>query len=82
MAGGLYGIFSEKTYASKLVRGNNAVPYIRVKDVEEELARVRALPARMIDTKIVEEGPMRLFKFADPDGNVIEFFSFAAAPAG
>ncbi len=33
---------------------------------------------RMIDTSIVRDGPLRLFRFADPDGNVIEYFSVVA----
>jgi predicted enzyme related to lactoylglutathione lyase len=82
VAGGLYGIFAESSYAQKLVRGNSAVPYIRVKDIEQEFERIKALGARMVHDKIVQEGPLQLFMFADPDGNRVEFFAVAAPPPG
>ncbi len=75
VAGGLFAAFSEKAQTRPVVRGDNAVPYIRVRDVAKEFERLKQLNVRLIDTSIVREGPLRLFRFADPDGNVIEYFS-------
>lgn len=81
VGGGLYGLFLESAYTARLVRGNSTVPYIRVNDIEGEFGRVGRLASRMISKEIVTDGPIRLFMFADPDGNVVEFFSVTAAPA-
>jgi len=78
VAGGLYVAFAARGLDRNVTRGDNAVPYLRVKDIEAEFARVRQLPATLLDTAIVREGPLSLFRFADPDGNVIEFFSYVA----
>jgi predicted enzyme related to lactoylglutathione lyase len=78
VAGGLYVALAASALDRPMTRGDNAVPYLRVKDIEAEFRRVRALPARVVDSAIVREGPISLFRFADPDGNVIEFFSVAA----
>ena len=78
VAGGLFAAFSEKTETRRTVRGDNIVPYIRVRDVAGEFERVRQLGVRLIDPSIVQDGPLRLFRFADPDGNVIEYFSVVA----
>lgn len=75
VTGGLYAVFTAHSLDRKLTRGDNVVPYLRVKDIEAEYERVRQLPARMIDAAIVRDGSISLFRFADPDGNVIEFFS-------
>jgi predicted enzyme related to lactoylglutathione lyase len=84
IAGGLYAIVAAQSADQKLVKGNNTVPYVRVKDAELEFARVKSLVATlgatMIDSKVVQEGPIKLFRFADPDGNVVEFFSLVAPP--
>lgn len=77
IAGALYAIF--RAADPGLVKGNNAVPYIRVKDASREFERVKALEARLLDDEVLHEGPLLLFKFADPDGNVIEFYSVAPA---
>ena len=78
VAGGLFAAFSEKASTRKIVRANNVVPYIRVRDVAREFERLRQLGVRLIDTSIVRDGPLRLFRFADPDGNPIEYFSVVA----
>jgi catechol 2,3-dioxygenase-like lactoylglutathione lyase family enzyme len=75
VAGGLFAAFAASGLDRKLTRGDNAVPYLRVKDIDAEFKRVQELPARVLDQAIVREGPVSLFRFADPDGNVIEFFS-------
>jgi predicted enzyme related to lactoylglutathione lyase len=78
IAGGLFATFAAGGLDRKLTRGDNAVPYLRVKDIDAEFKRVKEMGARIFDAEIVREGPIRLFRFADPDGNVIEFFSIAA----
>ena len=78
VAGGLYALYTEQGASGKRVRGDSVVPYLRVKDLEKEFERLKQLGVRLIDEQIVVEGPIKLFKFADPDGNVIEFFSLAA----
>ena len=75
IAGGLYAIFAAQAGDQKLVKGNNTIPYIRVKDVDREFERVKSLGATLIDSKVLREGPIKLFRFVDPDGNVIELFS-------
>jgi len=30
------------------------------------------------DARVIVEGPIKLFRFADPDGNVLELFSLNA----
>jgi predicted enzyme related to lactoylglutathione lyase len=81
IAGGLYAIFAAQSSDQVLVKGNSTIPYIRVTDAEPEFARVKLLGANMIDSKVLQEGPIKLFRFADPDGNVIEFFSLVVGVA-
>lgn len=75
LAGGRFGLLKEEMYSAPLVRGNNAVLNIKVDDIESEYVRVKNLNPSLIQEKIVSTGPMRLFMFKDPDGNVVEFFS-------
>lgn len=82
VANGFYAVISESAYTSGLKRGENVAPYLRVRDIDAEFARVKAFaPESIQGTGIVTEGTFRFFKFADPDGNIIEFFFLAAAPA-
>ncbi|HMI91764.1 MAG TPA: VOC family protein [Polyangiales bacterium] len=79
VAGALYAIVSQQAYAPNVQRGDNVLPYLRVKDIDAELARVCAIETTDIRTPgVVSEGPFRFFKLADPDGNLLEFFSVAA----
>ncbi len=76
--GGLYAIVSRKAYALPSAQGSNVRPYIKVRDVFGEFERVKKLaPGSLESDAVVEEGPFRFFRFTDPDGNVIEFFSVA-----
>jgi len=79
--GGLYALVSAQAYRPNVRRGDNAVPYIRVRDIDREFERVRRLAPAMLDRAVVAEGPVRLFRFTDPDGNMIEFFSLRAVPS-
>ena len=63
--------------AEEVVRGRNVVPYIRVQSADAEFARLTGLNVTVLDEHVVAEGPLRLFRFADPDGNVLELFSLA-----
>ena len=54
------------------------MPYIRVQSADDEFERLKALDVQMLDDKVVVEGPLKLFRFADPDGNALELFSLHA----
>lgn len=75
ISGGRFGLFLEAAYSFPLQRGNSTVPNIKVEDIESEFERVKSLGPSKIQDSIVTVGPTRLFMFADPDENVIEFFS-------
>lgn len=77
VAGGLFGVVDRETYAPNSAAGGGVRPYIRVVDIEFAFTRVSALAPDRIETPgIVTEGPFRFFRFSDPDGNILEFFSF------
>jgi len=78
MSGTLLAIFTEDAYPRELVRGNNAVPYIRVDDLDAELERIRRISGATVGGDSVDEGVIRLFVFTDPDGNLIELYSLTA----
>jgi predicted enzyme related to lactoylglutathione lyase len=81
VSGGLFGIVDRGTYGPGTTPGNSVRPYIRVNDIEKAFAHADAVAAEGIEQPgIVTEGPFRFFRVADPDGNVLEFFSFV--PAG
>lgn len=76
--GGLYALVAARVYRPNVRRGDNAIPYLRVRDIDAEFERVRQIAPNMLDQAVVAEGPIRLFRFTDPDGNMIEFFSLPA----
>ena len=51
------------------------VPYIRVQSVDAEFARLKTLDVEPLDDRVIAEGPLELFRFTDPDGNLLELFS-------
>jgi len=76
VAGGFYAIVSRQAYAPNSVRGDRTIPYIKVADIESAFERSRLLsPESLVTDRVVAEGPFRLFKIKDPDGNIVEFFS-------
>jgi catechol 2,3-dioxygenase-like lactoylglutathione lyase family enzyme len=78
IAGGLFAVVSRQAFAPDAVLGGNAVPYIKVGDVEAAHGHVEAVaPEALRDAGagVISEGPISLFKFRDPDGNLIEYFS-------
>jgi catechol 2,3-dioxygenase-like lactoylglutathione lyase family enzyme len=76
VAGALLALYANS--AEQGARGRNVVPYIRVQNVDSEFARLKTLDVQLLDDRVVVEGPVRLFRFADPDGNVLELFSLSA----
>ncbi len=73
VAGALLALYANP--AEEIARGRNVVPYIRVQSADAELTRLKSLDVRLLDDSVVVEGPLKLFRFADPDGNVLELFS-------
>jgi catechol 2,3-dioxygenase-like lactoylglutathione lyase family enzyme len=76
VAGALLALYASS--AEQVARGRNVVPYIRVQSADAEFARLRGLEVRLLDELVVTEGPLKLFRFADPDENVLELFSLNA----
>lgn len=75
VSGGLFGVFLESSFTHDLTRGNNSVPYIQVDNIRDQFDRISRFSPEMVHDAVVVEGPISLFMFKDPDGNVIEFFS-------
>lgn len=73
VAGALLALYANP--AEEIARGRNVVPYIRVQSADAEFARLKSLDVQLLDERVVAEGPLKLFRFADPDGNVLELFS-------
>ncbi len=78
VAGGIYALVSREAFAPDSVHGDNVVPYLRVADIERAFDRVRRISPARPPAGIRDEGPLRLFRFADPDGNIIELFEVAS----
>jgi len=73
VGGVVFGLFNAAFYAQPLTLGNNCIPNVRVDDLDAEYERIKPLASKITDG-IQHAGPFRLFMFADPDGNVLEFF--------
>lgn len=73
VAGALLALYANS--ADEGARGRNVVPYIRVQSADAEFTRLKSLDVQLLDDRVVVEGPLKLFRFADPDGNVLELFS-------
>ena len=73
VSGGLLALFHDGD--AELVRGRNAVPYLRVANADLEFERLKKLDVELRDDRVVAEGPLKLFRFVDPDGNLLEVFS-------
>ena len=72
LAGGMLALFEDGD--EQQVRGRNAVPYIRVSDAIVEFDRLQRLGIRLHDEQVLVEGPIKLFRCSDPDGNMLEIF--------
>ena len=81
IVGGLFGIVDRAAYAPRTVAKGGVRPFIKVADIAAAFARVdRLAPGRIEAPGIVTEGAFRFFRFTDPDGNVLEFFSITPPP--
>ena len=79
IAGGLFAIVDHSRFAPKSTIGGNAIPYIKVSSIHEAFDHIKAVaPEAVRGVQIIEDGPIKLFKFTDPDGNVIEYYSLSA----
>ena len=79
VAGGLYAVVSRQAYASTAKRGDTTRPYIKVRNIIDTFDQVKKAAAASMESETVQvEGPFSFFRFRDPDGNLIEFFSIAA----
>lgn len=78
VAGGMFAVVDRATFAPNAALGGNAIPYIRVSDIHASFAAAQAAaPEAMRSAKVLDEGPIQIFKLQDPDGNVIEFYSLS-----
>ncbi len=73
IAGTRFGLFNAAFYSHPLTVGNNCIPNLRVTNIEAEFERIKPLASKITDA-VQNAGPFRLFMFADPDGNVLEFY--------
>ena len=79
VAGGLFAVISKQTFAPDAKLGGNAVPYIKVDDIQAAHRHVETIAPDAIKAPgLISEGPISLFKFTDPDGNIIEYYSLTA----
>ena len=80
VGGGFFAVISRQAYAPNVRRGDSAVPYVRVSDVERLHAHVQHVaPESLLMPQVAVEGQFRFFKMKDPDGNTLEFFSVSSA---
>lgn len=80
VAGGLYAIVSRKAYALPATPGGSTRPFIKVADIEAAIRRVQDVAPDSVEGRgIVREGAFRFFRFADSEGNTVEFFSVRSA---
>lgn len=69
----LYGLFDVANHPQPSF-GSNVVPNIQVEDVDALYQRLSQMDSPF-KSEIRVNGPYRLFLFADPDMNVIEFYA-------
>jgi len=83
ISGGLFAVVSKAAFAPEAKLGGNAVPYIKVNDINAAYRHVEKLaPAALRPSGIISEGPLSLFKFEDPDGNLVEYYALSAPVDG
>ncbi|MEP7350956.1 MAG: VOC family protein [Sphingorhabdus sp.] len=76
IAGGLFGIVDLNSFAPGMQAGGGVRPYIRVADIDAAFAHVNNVaPGRIENGRVTTEGAFSFFRFTDPDGNTLEFFS-------
>ena len=78
ISGGLFAIVSKEAFAPEASLGGNAVPYIKVTDIDAARRHVTAIAPDAVQAPgIIREGPLSLFKFKDPDGNLVEYYALS-----
>ncbi|WP_157739051.1 VOC family protein [Labrenzia sp. VG12] len=83
IAGGLFAVVSKEAFAPKARLGGSTVPYLKVADIDAALAHVTEIaPEALQAPGIIREGPLSLFKFRDPDGNLVEYYALSAPVEG
>ena len=79
VAGGLYAVVSRQAFAPMAKRGDTTRPYVKVRNINVTFDRVKESAPASIESEAVQaEGMFSYFRFRDPDGNVVEFFSVTA----
>lgn len=79
IAGGLFAVVDRDTFAPQARTGQNVVPYLSVGDIRQAFEHVEAAaPGAILPPGLIEEEAISLFKVADPDGNVLEYYALAA----
>ena len=77
MAGALLALYASP--AEQVVRGRNVVPlHPRAKRGCTSSRGSRRSTCSCSTIESIVEGPLKLFRFADPDGNALELFSLNA----
>lgn len=80
IADGLFGIVDRNSFAPGTQAGGGVRPYIRVADIHAAFAHInKVAPGRIENGRVTTEGPFSFFRFTDPDGNILEFFSVTEA---
>lgn len=88
--GGALGLYEREAYGAQVgappaaIAGGAVSPaylYVRVDDVEEAVARLEAVGARLLAPLAEQSWGERAAWFADPDGNVVAVAQAAAVPA-
>ena len=80
VGGGLLAVVSREAYGLQVGSGSRIRPYIRVADIDSAFRHAREVsPERVESQTVVDEGPFRYFRIADPEGNVVEVFALSGA---
>jgi predicted enzyme related to lactoylglutathione lyase len=83
IAGGLFAVVSKEIFAPEAKLGGNAIPYLKVPDLEAAFNHVRDIaPGALMAPGVITEGPISLFKLSDPDGNILEYFALSVPIEG
>lgn len=75
IAGGIFAIADRAAYAPASVPGAGSVPYIHSTDLAAVRARIETATNKTAP-EIINEPGIQLLKIADPNGQLLEFFTF------
>lgn len=80
IAGGLFAIVSRRTFRLPANQGGATRPYLKVADIDAAFERVRRIEGGRLESEApIKEGAFAFFRLADPEGNMVEFFSVSSA---